>query len=296
MNIFKEMALSIYSFKSYKEFLNNKKSKVFLFGIVLMLIYFAVTVLIPFGVFQIRTGGIGALLDENIPDFELYDGELWVEDVIEYDAAGTYVYIDTDPEYVFYDAEEMEEALYRYANVILMDSEKMILKSGGEVQGFYFSDLDLECDKDDGMKWVPFLNIMIAAGMVLACIWMCALFFFGVLFIALMGMIAASCMKYQITFGQLYLLGIYSRTLPLIIKAAVSFLPVNIPFFVIINFGISVFILVRVIQNLKEQQLKRPLEFTSNTQYYGESNWDSNSGDSSNNGNSNNGNDFSWMK
>lgn len=296
MNILKEMALSIYSYKTYKEFLKNKKSKVFLFGIVLMLIYFAVTMLIPFAGFQIRTGGIGSLLDENIPDFSLSDGELWVEDVIEYDAGGTYLCIDTDPEYVFYDADEMEDQLYRYTSVILMDSEKMIVKSGGEVQGIYFSDLDLECDKDDWMKWVPFINFMIVAFMILAYIWMCALFFFGVLFVALLGMIAASCMKYQMTFGQLYLLGIYSRTLPLIIKAAISFLPVNIPFFVFINYGISVFILVRVIQNLKEQQLSRPLEFTSNTEYYSGSNMGSNNGNNDNNNNNNNGNDFSWMK
>lgn len=267
MNIFKEMALSIYSYKSYKEFLNNKKSKVFLFGIVLMLIYFAVTMLIPFAKFQIRTGDIGALLDENIPDFKLANGELWVEDVIEYDEGSAYVCIDTDPEYVFYDASEMEEYLYSYANVILMDSEKMILKSSGQVQGFYFSDVDFECDKDDWMGWVPFINFIILLFMVFAYIWMCALFFFGVLFVALLGMIAASCMKYQITFGQLYLLGIYSRTLPLLIKALISFLPFNIPFFVIINFGISVFIIVRAIQSLKEQQLNKPLEFTSDAGY-----------------------------
>ncbi|NBJ91869.1 DUF1189 domain-containing protein [Parablautia muri] len=290
MNIFKEMALSIYSYKSYKEFLNNKKSKVFLFGIVLMLIYFAITMLIPFAKFQIRTGGIGALLDENIPDFELSDGELWVEDVIEYDEGSTYVCIDTDPEYVFYDADEMEEYLYSYTNVILMDSEKMILKSSGEVQGFYFSDLDFACDKEDWMRWVPFINLIIVMFMILAYIWMSALFFFGVLFVALLGMVAASCMKHQITFGQLYLLGIYSRTLPLLIKAVISFLPINIPFFVIINFGISVFIIVRAIQNLKEQQLNKPLEFRTDTGYHGENHIN---GDGSN---GSNGNDFSWMK
>lgn len=290
MNIFKEMALSIYSYKSYKEFLNNKKSKVFLFGIVLMLIYFVITMLIPFAKFRIRTGGIGALLDENIPDFKLSDGELWVEDVIEYDEGSSYLCIDTNPESVFYDADEIEEYLYSYANVILMDSEKMILKSGGEVQGFYFSDLDFECDKDDWMRWVPFINFIIVLFMIFAFIWMCALFFFGVLFVALLGMIVTSCMKYQMTFGQLYLLGIYSRTLPLFIKAVISFLPFNIPFFVIINFGISVFIIVRAIQSLKEQQLKKPLEFTSDAGYDDGNN---RNGDGSN---SNNGNDFSWMK
>lgn len=48
MNIFQEMSLSVYSFKSYKEFLNNRKSKVFLFAIVVMLIYFVLTIIVPF--------------------------------------------------------------------------------------------------------------------------------------------------------------------------------------------------------------------------------------------------------
>ena len=48
MNIFKEMGLAVYNFKSYKEFLNNRKSKVFLFGVVLMLLYFLLTMIVPF--------------------------------------------------------------------------------------------------------------------------------------------------------------------------------------------------------------------------------------------------------
>ncbi|MCH5344337.1 MAG: DUF1189 family protein, partial [Acetatifactor sp.] len=80
------------------------------------------------------------------------------------------------------------------------------------------------------------------------------LFFFGVLFVALMGMIVASCMNYKLTFGQLYLLGIYSRTLPLLIKALISFLPFHIPFFWVINFGLSLFIMIMAIKKMKEQE------------------------------------------
>ena len=83
---------------------------------------------------------------------------------------------------------------------------------------------------------------------------MTALFFFGVLFVALIGMAVASALKYRLTFGQLYLLGIYSRTLPLIIKALVSFLPFRIPMFWAINFGISIIILALAIKKMKEQQ------------------------------------------
>lgn len=263
MNIFKEMVLSVYSFKSYKEFLNNKKSKVFGFGIMLMFIYFAFTEAIPFAINIIGAGSLTKEIRENMPDFELKDGFLQVDAVIEQEVGDTYVYIDTDPEYVFYNADEMQEYLYAYSNAILMDSEKVIVKNNGRVQEAYFSEMKFDLNKEILLGLVPFVYAIIILVLVFIYIWMTAFFFFGVLFVALIGMIVASCMKYQLTFGQLYLLGIYSRTLPLIIKAAVSFLPFNIPFFFIINFGLSLFIIGAAIQKMKEQNLQEPLAFTS---------------------------------
>ena len=284
MNIFEEMALSVYSYQSYKEFLKNKKSKVFGVGLMLVLIYFAVTTVIPFVVKDIRNGGLAKQIEESVPDFELKDGFLQVDDVIEIDGGSTYVYIDTDPEYYFYDADEMKYYLYDYATAILMDSEKMIIKSNGEVVGAYFSDIDFEFSKEKLIGWVPYAYAIIVVMHVLIYIWMAAVFFFGVLFVALLGMIVASCMKYQLTFGQLYLLGVYSRTLPLIIKAVLSFVPVSIPFFFIINFGLSLLIIGRVIQKMKEQNLTQPLQFTSGSSYNEVEK------------NNSNDNDFTWMQ
>ena len=266
MNIFKEMALSVYSYKSYKDFLQNKKSKVFGFGVMLMLIYFAVTMVIPPLVRNIGSGSLAEQIEKNIPDFELKDGYLWVDDVIEYEGGGTYIYIDTDPDYYFYDADEMKQYLYDYSDVILMDSEKIIIKNDGQVQGLYFSDIDFDLNKDTILNLVPFVYVIAAVVYIFMYIWMTALFFFGVLVVALLGMIVASCMKYQLTFGQLYLLGIYSRTLPLIIKAVHSLLPFNIPFFFVINFGVSLLIIGCAIQKMKERNLQKPLEFTSKTE------------------------------
>lgn len=296
MNIFKEMALSVYSFKSYKEFLKNKKGKVFGFGLMLVLIYFAVTTIIPFAVREVRNGGLAKQIEENVPDFELEDGVLWVGDVIEYDAGNSYICIDTDPESYFYDAAEMEYYLSDYTTAILMDSEKMIAKSNGEVMGVYFSDMDFEFSKEDLLGWVPFAYAVLIVAYILIYIWEAALFFFGVLFVALLGMIVASCMKYQLTFGQLYLLGVYSRTLPLIIKAALSFIPVGIPFFVIINFGLSLLIIGCAIQKMKEQNLTQPLQFTSDNSEADNSNGVNISDSNSNSSSINNTDDFTWMQ
>lgn len=268
MNVFKELVLSVYDFKSYKEFLKNKGGKVFLAGLILMVVYFFLTMIVPFIGLAAEGGGLTENIERYVPEFELSDGTLWVEEPFEFEDGGMYVCIDTDPTSVFYDTDEIGYYISDYSQVILMDSEKIIIKDNGEIQGMYFSDLGWDFDKDDLMGFVPYVYGIVVCFMIFAFLFMTGLFFFGVLFVALIGMIVASCMKYQLTFGQLYQLGIYARTLPLLIKAVVSFLPFSIPMFWIINFGLSVLYLVLAIQKMKEQDLQQPMEFVSEQDNY----------------------------
>lgn len=260
MNIFKEMGLAVYSFKSYKEFLKNRKGKVFLFSIVVMLIYFFIKMVIPF--LMLNGSGLASVIKENVPDFRLENGVLWVEEEVQIDDGDTCVWIDTDPDEVFYDADEMEEYYDDYTNVWLMDSEKMLIKSNNNnMQQFYFADMDAEFSKEDLMALVPSFYFIMVIILIICYVVMTALFFFGVLFVALLGMIVASCMRYQLTFGQLYLLGVYSRVLPLLIKALVSYLPFTIPYFWVINFGLSVVIIGIAIKGMREDLLQQQNNF-----------------------------------
>nr|WP_314460625.1 DUF1189 domain-containing protein [uncultured Clostridium sp.] len=268
MNIFKELILSLYDFKSYKEFVKNKRMKVFLAGVVLMVIYFSLTMIVPFLRFQFKTGGFVKIIEDYVPDFKLSGGTLWVEEPVEYEEGGMYIYINTSPDTSFYDADEIGEYIADYYQVILMDSEKVIIKNKGEIIERYFSDLDMDFSRGKLQQWVPSAYLIIIAFMLLAFIFMTALFFFGVLVVALIGMIASSCMKYRLTFGQLYQMGVYARTLPLLLKAIVSFLPFSIPMFGIINFGLSVLYIVLAIQKMKESDLEKPMEFVSEQNDY----------------------------
>lgn len=251
MNVFKEMALSIYSYGSYRQFLKNRSGKVFGFGVLLMLIYFMITMVFP-------SLGWAKDLQEDIPDFKLKDGTLWVEDVVESGSSTSYLYIDTTPGHSLEYSADMAQEFRRYNNVVIMDSQKIIFKNEGQWQTAYYSDLDVEFEKKDLENFIPWMYVIYAIFLVFAYVWMTGLFFFGVLFVALIGMIITSSMKVQLTFGQLYLLGVYSRTLPLIIKALVSFLPFNIPFFGVINFGLSALILALAINKMKEQWPEGP--------------------------------------
>lgn len=264
MNVFKEMALSVYSYGSYSKFLRNKKGKVFGFGVLLMTIYFLIKMVLP-------SFTPGSFLDvvesfqENIPDFSLEDGTLWVDDVWEADSTTSYVYINTSPGIDLEDTSEVRESFRRYRSVMLMDSKKIIMKNDGEWQKLYFSELGVEFDKDDLAEFLPrlyvFCVIFYIVFLIVAYIFMTAFFFLGVLFVALIGLLIASCMNYRISFGKLYLLAIYSRTLPLLIKALVSFLPFGIPFFWVLNFGLSAFILAMALMKMKEQMPQNPQNF-----------------------------------
>ncbi len=262
MNIFKEMALSIYSYGSYGQFLKNKKSKVFGFGVLLMLLYFLIVYLIPGVVNMGSTSQMVETIRAEVPNFKLEDGVLWMEDTFEVDTDSNYLYINTTPGFSlpYTDESEVTAAFGGYRQAILMDSEKAIVKDeNGDVNILYFSNLDIDFERKDIEGLLPWFLALYYVLLGLLYIWITALFFFGVLFVALLGMIAASCMKYQITFGKLYLMGVYSRTLSLLIKAVVSFLPFQIPFFWVINFGLSLFILVMAMKKLREQEAQAPI-------------------------------------
>lgn len=260
MNVFMELVHSVYDYKYYPNYLKNKKRKVFGAGVLLATIYFLISCVCPMIMNQLTTGGFSKLIRDNVPDFKLEDGILEVDETIEMDNGDVLVYIDTDPYYVFYDADEMKSELSEYRQAILLDSEKVIIKNQGDLEQMYFSELDWEFERDDLLKFVPYIYLFLLLVLVFVYIWDVALFFFSVLFVALVGMAIVSGMKKKLTFGQIYLLGVYSSTISWMLKALVGLLPFTIPMSWLIEFGISVIILVLGMNNLPDQPSSKPAQ------------------------------------
>lgn len=252
MNIFKEMALSIYSYKSYSQFIKNKKVRIFGFGVLLMTIYFLIAWALPAIIHPLSFSSLQESFLEEVPDFTLQDGVLWVNGTYEEDTGTSYIYVNTAPEYTVGEISELEGSYPDYTDVMLIDSEKLIQKSGISWQITYFSDIPVKVDKQTIANLLPKMGIIMVAFYLIAYIMMTALFFFGVLFVALCGRIITSRMNRRLTFGQLYIMAIYSRTFPLLLKAVISILPVTVPFFEVINFGMSVFIMAMAITQMKD--------------------------------------------
>lgn len=265
MNVFSELIHSVYDFKSYGLFLKDKKRKTFLFGFLLTLIYYLVTVMLPFVQFQVSTGGIMRIIDDFLPEFEIRDNRLWVDESYELDEDGIYIYVDTEHEGM--DSEEIGQYLRRYDSVLIADADSLVFKGSGKIQYLDFADLgsDMQVSKSGLIDMFgPFVNLAIALILVVVFLFMEAAFFFGVLAVGLFGMIVSSCMHANLAFGQLYKLGVYTRTTPLIIKAIFSFLPFSPPFYFIFSIAISLGYLAKAIGAMENPDLgNSPVVFYS---------------------------------
>ncbi len=241
MNIFVEMAHAVYDPKCYASFLKNKKSKTFLYGVLLATLYFLVAAVAPYGMFVLKTGGVARFLEKTLPDFTLSDGKVSVEKTFQLDDGRTYVYVNTR-DYTM-DEAEVRKMLDDYDSILVMDARQMAVLENGRFQIVSFDTLgDITLTKASLMGFLrPYIFITAAIIFLVMFLWMQAGLFLGALFVALFGMLLASLMNANVTFGQLYQMGIYSRTTPLLLKALVSLLPFGIPFFWLLSLGISLY-------------------------------------------------------
>lgn len=69
-------------------------------------------------------------------------------------------------------------------------------------------------DKDSIMKFMPLMYLIMFLILLLYYIGVALTFFFGVLVVSLAGMILASITKAPLSFGRIYILALYGRTLP----------------------------------------------------------------------------------
>lgn len=264
MNVFKEMVCSIGKPSAYPEFLKNKKGKIFGYGMLLMLFYFLLSVVFPLTAFQIRTGGLGTIVKETLPDFEVTDYGFWIEEPFYYEDGNSYIELDSNQ---YFDEDAAYQFSMGYQNMLLVDAEKMIIKSNGQVQTLYFYMLESGTyfSRETIMAVVPMIYLFLILFLIFYFIWISALFFFGVLMVSLIGLILNMVLKSELTFGQIFILGIYGRTLPLFFKGLVlrffnmAIFPVSIPYFWVINFGVTLvymFFAMKRIGNQRAQNVQ----------------------------------------
>ncbi len=260
MNIFAEMIHAVCDLKSYIKFKKNKPLKVFFYGFILSAVCVLVTTVLPVASVMGFAGGVGNVISNVLPDFTLTDGTLWVKEPVEFKQyddyqGGIYIKIDTSGAMV---EDYTDVDLLVFDRVIMADSRNILFKDSGKVYRVTFAELELgDWTKEevlDGM--LPYIEAVVwGVGIVVAAVEIVS-FFIGALVIAVVGSFAASAMKYRIRFGELYKLAVYTRTLPILLKMVSAWMPFIFPFFFVLNFGLSILYIWKVLILLKSQDRK----------------------------------------
>lgn len=256
MNIFAEMIHSIYDIPGYAKFLKNRMGKTILYGFVLCLFYFLATTGISAVLSVGLSGSTGNILSELIPDFSLKDGVLKVDQPLElkqYDdyQGGIYLKVDTSGDWV---EETSDVDLLAFDKVVFVDKEHLLVKNGDEIVRCSLAELELGSWTRDSLleEWLPYIKIGLVVGGIFL-IWTEFLgFFLGVLVTALMGAAIAGLLHYRMRFDDLCKLAVHARTLPMLLKVICEWIPVMLPFFMVVNFGISAVYLWKAIRYLRE--------------------------------------------
>ena len=257
MNIFATMVHSVYDFKGYQGFVKNSWPKVLLYGLILAILSIILTFVLPMTAVLTPLGGLDNIMEEELPDFTFRNGELWVEKPVEfkqYDRlqGGIYLNINTKQPLT----EEISDVdLLAYDRVLVLDAENALIKNGKDVIRISYGDIKLgDLDKDMVVREIlPYIQIGMWAALILIGWFSLVGFFLGALFMAAVGSLMSSILRIRMPFGSLFKLAVYSRTAPVLLSILYTWIPVTIPFFSVINFGLSAFYLWKGIQAVGQE-------------------------------------------
>lgn len=260
MNIFSEIPYSFAGVKQYPEFLKNKTGRVVGYVFLLVFIYFIIAQMrtIPNTVDTVSS--IQEMLD-SCADFEMDSGRLYISEPFYFDAMGVYLSIDTTyGTYINeYDTWEWEESFEDYEAAIVLDSTTALIVDEGEAQIFEYPK-EFSFTKNDIYGLLGIAYIVVLLYLVFAYVFSVAGYFIGVLLVALVGMIANSDSVCKLSFKQIFILAVYAKTLPLLIKGILQLGQIGTFFYSIIGFAIGCVFIVMAIRHINRLAIARNSE------------------------------------
>ena len=269
MNVFQEIGAAIAKFGAYAQFLKNKKGKVFGYGVLLVTLYFVIANVRGAVGATIFVNSLEPLIRENVPDFSLKNGSFYIEEPFELEEDGMLISFDSDADWLLSMTEsEWRRALVDYSQVIIADKHGIILKNNGEVQMTAWP-AEFDFDRENLIGFLPYVTVGIIVFFVFKYIFSIPMYFFAALFVALVCLIIASIQKYRFTFGQIYLMSVYGKTFPLLLKGVckltgVDGLPVIGSFLGLTYFIIACVYVCVAMSHIENQRKMDEMNYTGN--------------------------------
>ena len=286
--LIKSFIYSFTSFDKYRMLLRESTGKAVGYLILLTLLL-SIVLYVPLG---IQLSGIfdtvSVYITENLPDFTFSGGQLSVdaEMPIVIEGSGTAVVIDTTP-----GAED--RILNQYDSVMLITSDNIIQKNYVNRQDIPLSIYQgFNMTKDTLIASVPMLKPILIIGFIFAGIFFVIGKFISALVVSLIGKIANSSAKTNLSYRNIFKISIYAMTLPMIIGTVLNVLNIAVPLlWVLFYIGSGVYVFGAI------NSIKREIAAAGSNGYgfnnYGGDSFNSNNFNSSNFSNNNfNNNNF----
>lgn len=196
---------------------------VFLFVLITSLFFIA-----PMLYYMIGPNGLTDFLNHKLPDFELSNGTLHVNDRVEEKDGIYYVLIDTNVDK--FSADDVNSG---YFSAILISKTNMITYQYGKTQNIEFSKLG-KFHIDNGIIKVimPMIYLLIGISVIFIYLFMVGFYFLTALFYSIVGIIAATVSHFEIKYSRIFKTAIYGKVTTSIISSILLVLPIAIPGFI----------------------------------------------------------------
>lgn len=252
INFFARIEKSISNYDFYRIIVKESVGKAISYLVLFSLIISVLSCIKPIYETNKVLGIVTNYFESDIPYFELKNGELQVEGdmPIVFEEGSNITVIDT--------RDEVDESIVDgYQQGFLLTKTKMISKQGIERTEYSFNDFGkFNFSKEDVQKFLPklkiFLTPIIIIGIILATI---LGKLFNSLFVSLIGLIVNGAVKGNLKYDDIYKIGIYSMTLPSIIKLLIKLFPLQhsifSSMFFFIYYGIIVLFITKAVGIIK---------------------------------------------
>lgn len=252
---------SFWNVQAYPVFLARKRRQVISFVLMLTLIFWGLTLLIPCGGFYLKSGGLRNYIQHTIPNFELSGGKLHLDAPFHFENATVYIDINTEEgHHLSFNSQDVKTRLALSDIVLLADADHMLYQTTArsgfqkmERKELAFSDLgDETFVRADILKAVPIIRTMIILILVFAYWILLAGFLIWALVIAGFGLLLARFLHVPMRYGKIYRLSIYTQSLPMLIGALIQTFGFILPEFTAMSLLYSLLILAKVFRFMRD--------------------------------------------
>lgn len=248
VRFFSRIYKSITDFSFYSFIKKETLGKAFTYLLLLTLLISLVSIIKPIYELNSGVGLISEYFDTEVPYFELKNGELNVEGDM------PIVFEDEDSIMIINTERDTDVSLLDdYDRGFIVTKYGFInKKSSSHIEKVEFSQLkDFTFNKYDVEKYIPYLKFINIFIIIFLPLFIFIGKLFSTLFISLLGLIVNSVAGSKLEYADIYKIGIYSITLPSIIKLLFKFIPFDIPFFNLIYYGIVVVYMYKAMTLIK---------------------------------------------